>query len=198
MLKRTSLLIFAAASVLLTHAGASAQRRAAAKPARAVRGQVLTSTSLPAIRMRFDKGLKYVGSQKFVLYERAQAEQHFFVDADAGGRIRRMYMLQFEGYLPGIDASYSFEAKETVKLGGLDYIVNAESVPNVAAALAQQPESDAARAVEFLKGKGYSVGEYVRFQRFVRLVDEAKRNEFIMLYVEDAGTTQPDEKSTRE
>jgi hypothetical protein len=76
--------------------------------------------------------------------------------------------------------------------------VNAESVPNVAAVLAQQPESDAARAVEFLKGKGYSMGESVRFQRFVRLVDEAKRNEFIMLYVEDAGTAQPDEKSMRE
>lgn len=148
--------------------------------------------------MRFDKNLKYVGSQKFVLYERAQAEQHFFVDADAGGRVRRMYMLQFEGYLPGIDASYSYEAKETVKLGGVEYIVNAESVPNVAAALAQQPESDAARAVEFLKGKGYSVGESVRFQRFVRLLDDAKRNEFIMLYVEDAGTTQPDEKAMRE
>jgi hypothetical protein len=26
------------------------------------------------------------------------------------------------------------------------------------------------------------------FQRFVRLVDEAKRNEFILLYVEDIGT----------
>ena len=85
---------------------------------RAVKGQVLTSTRLPAIRMRFDKSLKYVGSQKFILYERAQAEQHFFVDADARGRVRRMYMLQFEGYLPGIDASYSYEPKETVKLGG--------------------------------------------------------------------------------
>jgi hypothetical protein len=148
--------------------------------------------------MRFDKRLKYVGSQKFVLYERAQAEQHFFVDADARGRIRRMYMLQFEGYLPGIDASYSYEVKETVKLGGEDYIVNVESVPNVKAALGQQPESDSARAVAFLEGKGYSVGESVRYQRFVRLVDESKRSEFIMLYIEDAGTTQPDEKAMRE
>ncbi|HVF44878.1 MAG TPA: hypothetical protein VM936_17770, partial [Pyrinomonadaceae bacterium] len=118
----------------------------------------MTSSSLPAIRIRFDGKLKYVGSQTFVLYERARAEQHFFVEADAGGRIRRMYMLQFEGYLPGIEASYDYEAKETVKLGGADYVVNVESVPNVEAALAQQPESDAARAVAFLKGKGYGVG----------------------------------------
>lgn len=197
-MKRALALIFVTAFVLLAHADASAQRRGADERARAVKGQVLTSTSLPAIRIRFDKRFKYVGSQKFVLYERARAEQHFFVDADARRRIRRMYMLQFEGYLPGIDASYNYETKETVKLGGADYIVNVESVPNVAAALGQQPESDAARAVEFLKGKGYSVGESVRFQRFVRLVDDSKRNEFIMLYVEDAGTSQPDEKSMRE
>lgn len=197
-LKRLFLTVFALACVLLSHAPSYSQRRGKAVQARVVKGQVLTSNSLPAIRMRFDRKLKYAGSQKFVLYERAQAEQHFFVDADARGHIRRMYMLQFEGYLPGIDASYSYETKETVKLGGSDYIVNVESVPSVAAVLAQQPESDAARAVEFLKGKGYSVGESVRFQRFVRLVDDAKRNEFIMLYVEAAGTTQTDDKAMRE
>jgi hypothetical protein len=196
-MKRALLLTFASACVLF-HAGASAQRRAADEQARVVKGQVLTSARLPAIRMRFDKGFKYVGSQKFVLYERAQAEQHFFVDADARRRIRRMYMLQFEGYLPGIDASYDYEAKETVSLGGVDYIVNVENVPNVKAALAQQPESDAARAVAFIEGKGYHVPEAVRYQRFVRLVDESKRNEFIMLYIEDAGASQADEKSMRE
>lgn len=199
-MKRALTLVFATAFALLAQAGASAQRRAAAEPARVVKGQVLTSTQLPAIRMRFDRKLKYVGSQKFVLYERAQAEQHFFVEADARLRIRRMYMLQFEGYLPGVDASYNYEAKDTVKLGGLDYIVNVESVPNLPEALKQIQGSDAARAVEFLKGKGYGFGESIRYQRFVRLVDDAKRNEFIMLYVEDAGTGAPlgDETAVRE
>jgi hypothetical protein len=186
--------------VLLSHADASAQRRASTAVAetRVVKGQVLTSSKLPQIRIRFDKRFKYVGSQTFVLYERARAEQHFFVDADAGRRIRGLYMLQFEGYLPGVDASYSYEVKETLKLGGVDYIVNVESVPDVKAALGQQPESDSARAVAFLEGKGYHVPESVRFQRFVRLADESKRNEFIMLYIEDAGTTQADEKAMRE
>ena len=199
-MKKLLLTVLALACVLLLHADASAQRRAAAgaERARAVRGHVLTSTHLPPIRIRFDKSFRYVGSQKFILYERAQAEQHFFVDADARRRIRRMYMLQFEGYLPGVDAKYDYAAAETVRLGGEDYIANAESVPNVAAVLAQNPQSDSARAVEFLKGKGYSVGESVRFQRFVRLVDESKRNEFILLYVEDAGASQGDDKAMSE
>jgi hypothetical protein len=186
--------------VLLVRADASAQRRAsnAVAEARVVRGQVLTSSKLPQMRVRFDKRFKYVGSQTFVLYKRARAEQHFFVDADAGRRVRAMYMLQFEGYLPGVDASYSYDVKETIRLGGVDYIVNVESVPDVKAALGQQPESDSARAVAFLEGKGYHVPESVRFQRFVRLVDESKRSEFIMLYVEDSGASRPDEKAMRE
>jgi hypothetical protein len=199
-LKRLLLTVLALACVLLAHGQASSQTRGAAgaKRTRGVKGQVLTSTYLPPIRVRFDRGFKYVGSQMFILYDRAQVEQHFFVDADARRRIRRMYMVQFESYLPGVDATYDYGAAETVNLGGGVYTVNAETVPNVPAALKQNPRSDAARAGAFLEGKGYRVGESVRFQRFVRLVDESKRSELIMLYVEGAGDAQGDEKAMRE
>jgi hypothetical protein len=188
-LKRSLLTVFALACVLFAHADAASQSRATARArqTRGVKGQVLTSTYLPAIRIRFDRRFKYVGSQKFVLYDRAQVEQYFFVDADARRRIVRMYMLQFESYLPGIEGTYNYPSTETVKLGGSEYLVNSESIPNVPAALGQNPQSDVSRAGAFLEGKGYSVGESIRFQRFVRLVDESKRSEFIMLYVEDAG-----------
>ena len=199
-MKRSLLFVFTCACVLLAHVPASAQRRAtaSAKQTRGVKGQVLTSTYLPPIRIRFERSLRYVGSQSFVLYDRARAEQHFFVEADKQRRVKRMYMIQFEGYLPGVDATYSYAPAETVTLGGVDYIVNVENVPNVTAALARMPQSDAARAVEFLKGKGYSLGESVRFERCVRISDESKRSEFIMLYVEDAGVSQSDEKAMRE
>ena len=118
---------------------------------RQVKEQVLTSTYLPPIRIKFDSQFKYVGTQKFILYERAQVEQFFFIDADSAGRIRRMYFAQFEGYLPGVDAKYEYPGTETVTLGGYTYIVNAESVPNVSAVLKQNPQSDAARAVSFLE-----------------------------------------------
>jgi hypothetical protein len=58
-------------------------------------------------------------------------------------------------------------------------------VPNVPAAIKQDPQSDVARAASFLEGKGHHIGEGIVFQRFVRLVDGANRNEFILLYVED-------------
>jgi hypothetical protein len=154
---------------------------------RRVKGHVLISTYLPSIRVRLDKRLKYVGSQKFILYQRAQVEQHFFLDADKQGHLKRMYMVQFEGYLPNINGTYDYPPTKTVDLGGQTYIVNAESIPNVSAVLKQDPQSDVARAASFLESKGYRVTESIVFQRFVRLVDEAKRNEFILVYIEDAG-----------
>jgi hypothetical protein len=189
-MRKTLLFVYALATSLLLSSLVLAQSPAKTKSSqmRRVKGQVLTSTHLPSIRVRFDKSFKYVGSQKFILYGRAQVEQHFFVDAGSQQRIKRMYMVQFEGYLPNINATYDYPATKTVKLEGQTYIVDVESIPNVPAALKQSPESDVTRAASFLESKGYRISESIIFQRFVRLVDEAKRNEFILLYVENAGT----------
>ena len=187
--KTLMLLIYAIASSLLWSSLALAQSptKAESNQMRRVKHQVLTSTHLPSIRVRFDKTFKYVGSQKFILYGRSQVEQYFFVDANNQQLIKRMYMVQFEGYLPNVNATYDYPATETVNLAGQTYLVNAERIPNVSATLKQDPQSDVARAGSFLEGKGYRISESIMFQRFVRLVDEAKRNEFILLYVEDTG-----------
>jgi hypothetical protein len=191
---------FAALSVglLLSVVSAQSDDSFEATQLRRVSGRVLTSTVLPPIRIKFDKALKYVGSQRFVLYGRAQVEQHFFVNADKQQRIKRMYMTQFEGYLPNIDARYDYPLTKTVNLGGQTYIVDAEVIPNVPAALKQNPQSDVARAASFLESKGYRIPESIIFQRFVRLVDEAKRNEFILLYVEAAGADASAENEKQE
>ena len=140
-MKKTLLLIHAIASTLLLSSLALAQSptKTESNQMRRVKRQVLTSTYLPSIRVRFDKRFKYVGSQKFILYDRAQVEQHFFVDADNQQRIKRMYMVQFEGYLPNINATYDYPVTKTVNLAGQAYLVNAESISSVAAALKQDP-----------------------------------------------------------
>ena len=185
----------------LAWSSAQAQVEKASQPSRMVKGQVLTSTSLPRIRLKFDNHFKYAGTQKFVLYGRSQAEQFFFMDTDGRGQFRRMYLVQFEGYLPNVDATYDYAVTGTVIVHGQTYIVNTDNVPSVSAVLKQEPESDAARAVTFLMQRGFHVPESVRYQRFVRLVDDAKRNEFIIVYIENASTATPEtsgkELSTR-
>src|SRR5262245_46689898 len=98
---------------------------AASRQARSVKGQVLTSTEMPAVRIEFDKGFKYAGGHSFILYDVANAEQHFFVDADKEGRIKRMYWVQFEGYLPSNTHAYRYKVNKTANIGGLEFIADA-------------------------------------------------------------------------
>jgi len=85
---------------------------------RKVAGRVLTSKDIPAVQIEFDKAFKYAGAQSFVLYNVANAEQHFFVDADKDGRIRRFYWIQFEGYLPDNTHTYTYNSPKIVNSGG--------------------------------------------------------------------------------
>ena len=151
---------------------------------RPVRGQILISTQLPSVSLEFAKPFKYVGGHSFVLYEVANAEQHFFVDADKDGRIKRMYWIQFEGYLPSNSHVYDYQATKVVNIGGLEFIADA-SARNLKANPGR-PDSDGNRARAFLISKGYRLGsDDVLTQRLVHLVDQTKRNELMIIYLED-------------
>lgn len=156
-------------------------------PARRVAGRTLVSDARPAARLKFDKAFKYVGAQSFILYDVARAEQHFFVDADERGRIRRMYWIQFEGYLPSNTHTYDYSGvKEKVSLGGFEFLTDAVAV-NMARAPAR-PDSDGARARAFLEGKGYRMaGDDLMWRRLVHFPDESKRDELMIIYLEDLG-----------
>jgi hypothetical protein len=152
--------------------------------ARSVKDQVLTSNELPAVRLKFDKAFKYAGSQTFILYDVARAEQHFFVDADEKGRIKRMYWIQFEGYLPSNTHSYRYKATKTVKIGGLEFIADAWA-RNIKDSPGRS-DSDGSRARVFLEKKDHRMAsDEILSQRLVHLVDEKKRNELMIIYMED-------------
>ena len=151
---------------------------------RTIKDRTLTSTQMPAVRLEFSKPFEYAGGHSFVLYDVANAEQHFFVDADKDGRIKRMYWIQFEGYLPSNTHSYDYKSPKKVNIGGLDFFADAYA-RNIKANPGR-PDSDGNRARDFLAGKGYRLGsDEVMSQRLVHLVDETKRNELMIIYLED-------------
>src|SRR5688572_29207745 len=151
---------------------------------RTVKGQVLTSTDMPAVILEFDKAFKYIGAQSFVLYDVAHAEQHFFVDADKDGRMKRFYWVQFEGYLPTNTHSYNYKSPKVVNAGGFDFFVDANA-RSLTGNLGR-PDSDGARARDCFEKKGLRMlGTELISQRLVHLVDQAKRNELMIIYVED-------------
>ena len=153
------------------------------EPLRHVEGQVLTSSEMPAVRVEFDDAFKYVGTQSFVLYDVANAEQHFFVDADEQGRIRRLYWLQFEGYLPNNIESYDYKVTKIVTIDDLEFI--ADAYPRTTTGNTGNPESDGNRARAFLESKGYRLPNDIMSQRLVHLIGDDKRNELMIIYTED-------------
>jgi hypothetical protein len=147
-------------------------------------GQVLSSPTMPAIKLKFDKAFKYVGGQAFVLYDVARAEQHFFVDADNKGSIKRMYWVQFEGYLPSNTHSYRYQSPKRAKIGDLEFI--ADSFARNVKTSPGRPDSDGSRARQFLEKKNLRMAsDEVMAQRLVNLIDEQKRNELMIIYMED-------------
>jgi hypothetical protein len=156
----------------------------AAPQTRTVKDRVLTSNQLPAVRLEFSQPFKYVGGHSFILYEVANAEQHFFVDADKDGRIKRMYWIQFEGYLPSNTHTYDYKSPKKVNIGGLDFFADAHA-RNIKANPGR-PDSDGSRARDFLTSKGYRLGsDEVLSQRLVHLIGDAKRDELMIIYLED-------------
>ena len=151
---------------------------------RTVAGQVLTSKDTPAVRLEFDKAFKYVGAQSFVLYGVANAEQHFFVDADKDGRMKRFFWVQFEGYLPTNTNSYNYKSPKIVNAGGFDFF--ADVYPRSLKGDLGRPDSDGNRARAFLSAKGLKmIGTEFISQPLVHMVDQAKRNELMIIYIED-------------
>lgn len=150
-------------------------------PERVVSGRTLVSSEAPAVRIELAEGFRYVGGQRFVLYHVADAEQHLFVDVDASGLVRRLYWLQFEGYLPGKDGRYEYEG-ETVMLGPLTFVGNSAARSTTSE---PRPGSDGARIRELLRAKGYRLPPEMLWQRLVHLTDESKRRELMIIYMED-------------
>jgi len=161
---------------------------------RTVSGQVLTSKDTPSVRLEFDKAFKYAGNQSFVLYDVANAEQHFFVDADKDGWINRFFWVQFEGYLPTNTHSYDYKSTKIVNVSGFDFF--ADAFARSLKGNLGPPNSDGNRARAFLSSKGFQMaGTEFILQRLVHLTDQAKRNELMIIYVEyltDKGLTAAD------
>jgi hypothetical protein len=161
-----------------------AQETPAPQKSRSVKNRELLSTKLPEVKLKFGKTFKYVGSQSFVLYDVANAEQHFFVDTDKNGRIKRLYWVQFEGYLPNNTHTYRYKSSNTVEIAGLMFFADANAL-NIKATTSR-PGSDGSRAQAFLKSKGYELaGDEILMQRLVHLTDETKRNELMIIYMEE-------------
>ena len=150
---------------------------------RHVDGNILSSTAMPPIRIKVDDAFQYAGALHFILYDVAHVDVFLFMVAEQD-HIHRLLIVQFEGYLDDNSYTYDYPITQTIALGEHVYLTDAAAV-NLPSIIQQRPDSEIARIVTFLRDKGYRMADDVIYQRFVRLVDEARRNEILLFYGEE-------------
>jgi len=153
--------------------------------ARSVTENELSSGRDPAVIMQFGPAFRHLGGQKFVLYGVADTEQHFFVETTDDNKLKSVYWVQFEAYLP--DNSYDYDYEDSpLRLQFGDYDFYADT-----AAVQSNPErkrrrgTDGARAREFLQSKGYTFPKNFAYARLVHLTDASRRKELMVIFIDD-------------
>lgn len=141
----------------------------------------------------------YVGGDRFTLYDVADCEVHVFVESDARRRVRRLYWIQFESYLPSLpERRYNYaEGNRRMELWGAAAWVRAAPANTSGPG---RPGSDRERVLAILERGGFAVPADVLSVRLVRLLDDPAgtgrgRRELMLMYVEDlapAGLTAAD------
>lgn len=156
------------------------------KPLRTVNATTVTSTQDPAVRVTLPKEARYVGADRWILYDVADCEIHLFVEADADKNVKRWYWIQFEGYIPSKpDLKYRPKDTRIETIGGLDFQVRARFGPSTDT---PQPNSDSERVMQLLRGNGYKLPPHMMNVRFIHFFDQM-RKELMIIVTEDLAPT---------
>jgi len=160
---------------------------------RTVTANVIVSASSPRLRIELPKQARYLGADRWLLYDIADCEAHVFVEADAHKVVRRLYWVQFEGYVPGRpDLKYDYGSDPVRRIHGIDFHVRTRSGPTDEPARAG---SDTEHVRQLMHAAGYAMPPDMMNVRLVHLLDATERSELMIIYAESAsvaGIAGPD------
>jgi hypothetical protein len=151
-------------------------------PDRFVQDTTLVSTALPAVRIQVTPAFQYAGYVEFNLWDVAAGTRYIFVDT-ADRQIRRLFLLQFEAYLPTNAHTYNYRFTDPRILGGQRFQHGTYAFSNAAIAR-ERPGSEAPLTAAFLQAQGYTFADEWMMSRFVTVPDAARRHELILFYME--------------
>ena len=135
--------------------------------------------------MRVAPELRYIGCFLFDLKGLARVERHIFLETE-NTLVRRMLVLQFEGFLPHVTSVYRYALTDPRELGGETYGRQAEPL-SLSEELKEFPDAEMAHTVIFLGSKGLTLPERHAVARFARIVGEDRRRELLIFYHECDG-----------
>ena len=152
-----------------------------------VNGSTLSAGIGLVDRIQLDPAYRYIGGQRFILQNTADAEQHVFADVDSAGKIRRLYWIQFEEMLKDRKGAYDYSPDTVIMISGLPLWVNAARHSS-----APRPGSDREALNGLLERAGLHPPLPATRVRLVYIPDGTKRSELMVIYAEASeSTAQP-------
>jgi hypothetical protein len=158
-------------------------------PHRRVVDNVITSHGLPDIKIEVSPDFRFLGELKFTLLDAARVEAFLFVEEDEVHQIKRLFIAQFEAYLPDNNYTYQYPEMDRVRLGDHDYMTDG-GVLILERVVKRRPEGDIAEWVRWMQTQGFDHHRWneLAYRRFVRVVDRVQRSELLLLYFENLRT----------
>jgi hypothetical protein len=173
-------------TLLILSATASATAVGAPPPERVVDSATIISARDPRMHIQVPAAAKYLGAERWDLYDIADCEVHVFVEAGADRIVKRLYWIQFEGYLPHVTYTYDYSKDEPRSIQGLDFWTRARFGPTDAP---NRAGSDREHVYRMIAHAGYTLPPQMMNVRLVHLLDDAKRRELMLIYSEDLAPT---------
>ncbi len=151
---------------------------------RSVSENNLISHRDPSVVMRFGSSFRHIGGQKFVLYGVADTEQHFFLETAADNKLKSLYWIQFEEYLP--DNSYHYDYEDSparLRLNDYDFYLDTAAIHSNPKK--RRPGTDGSLARQFVLSKGYTFPAEFTYARLVYLTEESRRKELMINFIDN-------------
>ncbi|HEX9960068.1 MAG TPA: nuclear transport factor 2 family protein [Pyrinomonadaceae bacterium] len=152
---------------------------------RSVNKNKIVSLENPTVSIEVDEQLRNVGILNFVLKNVAQVERYVYARHDEGKRIQRLFIAQFEAFLPGVKGAYTFQVVTPTRLGNFDYQTDI-GVYNFAERIAANPGAEPEVTKALFDRNGLQVEDDYLVARYARITDAVdKRHELILFYFEN-------------
>ncbi|MDH3493361.1 MAG: hypothetical protein OEM82_07420, partial [Acidobacteriota bacterium] len=157
-------------------------------PVRLVTDNVISSNGLPKIRIRVDKDFEYLGRFDFQIRDVAAGERFVFVDA-TNKKVNRLFIAQFERFLPHIDDHYRYSFENALSFGVHKFRQNNYAYSNLEARQTN-PNGEGVLTEDFLKRKGFELEDELMMSRFITVPRENRKHELILYYLENVSSSK--------
>jgi len=154
-----------------------------AAPERSVEDNIIVSKNDPVIAMKVDQSFRYLGEHPIRIRDVAAGERLVFADME-GSKAHRLLIIQFEGFLPGVDDEYRYNLNSSPIVAGYPFRSNAYAF-DFAKSAKENPGLESAATAKFLSSQGITAPQQLVMWRSLTVASSDKRKEMIIYYLED-------------